>query len=140
MSATATEPISTSRLDLVPLRAEHTDEMVAVLADPVLYTFTGGSPPTREALRARCERMLAGSGNPDVSWCNWVIQLHDSGQQAGTVQATITADGDRVAEVAWVVRTERQGQGIATEAAQVLITWLRPQSVQTVIAHIHPSH
>ena len=56
MSAIAAEPISTLRLTLVPLRPEHAEEMAAVLADPDLYTFTGGSQPTPQALRARYEQ------------------------------------------------------------------------------------
>jgi RimJ/RimL family protein N-acetyltransferase len=140
MSAIAAEPISTARLDLLPLRAEHADEMATVLADPDLYTFIGGSPPTLAALRSRFELMIAGSADPEVSWCNWVIQLRDSERLAGTVQATIRTDDEPVAEVAWVVGTAWQGQGIATEAARALIAWLRQQSIKTVIAHVHPRH
>lgn len=140
MSAIAAEPISTGRLELLPLRAEHAAEMAGVLADPHLYTFTGGSPPTVAALRARYERIIAGSADPDVSWCNWVIRLGDSGRLAGTVQATISTGDVAVAEVAWVVGTEWQGQGIATEAARALVAWLGRQQIGTVIAHIHPRH
>jgi RimJ/RimL family protein N-acetyltransferase len=140
MSAIGVELISTARLVLLPLRTEHADEMAAVLADPALYTFTGGSPPTVAALRARYERMIAGSADPGVSWCNWVIQLRDSGRLAGTVQATISTGDASAAEVAWLVGTGWQGQGIATEAAKALIAWLGQQSIGTVIAHIHPRH
>jgi RimJ/RimL family protein N-acetyltransferase len=137
MSVIAAEPISTARLELLPLRAEHADEMATVLADPDLYTFTGGSPPTAAALRARFERMITGSADPDVSWGNWVIQLRDTGSLAGTVQATISTGDGAVAEVAWVVGTGWQGEGIATEAARALIAWLGRQQIGTVIAHIH---
>jgi RimJ/RimL family protein N-acetyltransferase len=140
VSAIATQPISTSRLTLVPLSPGHADEMAAVLADPDLYTFTGSSPPTCQELRARYERWTAGSPDPAVSWCNWVIQLRRPRCLAGTVQATISTGDEPLAEVAWVVGTPWQGQGIATEAALALISWLRQQSVSTVIAHIHPRH
>src|SRR5580704_18261143 len=108
MSLIAAESISTARVELLPLSAEYADEMAGVLADPGLYTFTGGSPPTAAALRARYERMIAGSADPDVSWCNWVIQLRESGSLAGTVQATISTGKAAVAEVAWVVGTAWQ--------------------------------
>jgi len=49
--------------------------MAAVLSDPGLHAFTGGSPLTAQALRSRYERLLAGSPGPAVSWCNWVIRL-----------------------------------------------------------------
>ena len=140
MSVIAAEPISTDRLELLPLRAEYADEMASVLADPDLYTFTGGSPPTAAALRARYERMIAGSADPEVSWCNWVIQVRDSGSLAGTVQATISTGDTAVAEVAWVVGAAWQGQGIATEAARALIAWLGQQQIGTVVAHVHPRH
>ena len=140
MTTITAEPVTTRRLTLVPLSAGHAGEMAAVLADPELYTFTGGSPPTRQELRARYERWIAGSPDPAVSWCNWVIQLRGPGCLTGTVQATISTGDEPAAEVAWVVGTPWQGQGIATEAAQALIAWLGRQSIKTVIAHIHPGH
>jgi RimJ/RimL family protein N-acetyltransferase len=129
--------ISTQRLDLVPLTVQHAEEMAEVLSDPALHTFTGGAPLTPEALRARCERLVAGSPDPAVRWLNWVVRLRDEDRLTGTVQATV-ADG--VAEIAWVVGTAWQGRGIAREAAQGLVTWLRTQPVRTVIAHVHPEH
>jgi RimJ/RimL family protein N-acetyltransferase len=140
VTAIAAQPVSTRRLTLVPLAGEHAEEMAAVLADPDLYIFTGGSPPTRQELRARYERWIAGSPDPAVSWCNWVIQLRSPRCLAGTVQATISTADEPVAEIAWVVGTPWQRQGIATEATRALIAWLRQQSVKTVIAHIHPDH
>jgi RimJ/RimL family protein N-acetyltransferase len=140
LSAITAEPVTATRLTLVPLAVEHADEMAAVLADPGLYAFTGGSPPTRQELRARYERWIAGSPDPAVSWCNWVIQLHDPPCLTGTVQATISTGDDPSAEVAWVVGTRWQGRGIATEAARAVVAWLGQQSVATVIAHIHPGH
>lgn len=140
VKAIAAQPVYTGRITLVPLAAGHVDEMAAVLADPQLYTFTGGSPPTRQELRARYERWIAGSPDPAVSWCNWVIQLRSPRCLAGMVQATISTADKPVAEVAWVVGTSWQGQGIATEAARALVAWLAQQSVRTVIAHINPRH
>ena len=139
------ELITTGWLTLVPLSAGHleemADEMAGVLADPDLYRFTGGSPPGREELRARYERWIAGSPDPAVSWCNWVIRLQVPGCLVGTVQATISAAADgAVAEVAWVVGTPWQGQGIAIEAARAVVAWLGQRPVRTIVAHIHPDH
>ena len=134
------EAISTERLDLLPLRVEHADEMAAVLSDPGLHAFIGGSPESVEGLRSRYERLVAGSPDPDVAWCNWVISLREEGRLAGTLQATISPDaGGPVAEIAWVVGTPWQGRGLATEATRGLVAWLG-ERVGTVIAHIHPDH
>lgn len=161
------EPIPTARLNLLPLGVEHAEEMAAVLADPALHTFIGGGPATPAALRARYERLVAGSPDPAESWCNWVIRLRDGGRLAGFVQATVTephgtvtdaatagarAVGHRhldeaapatagpVAEIAWVVGTRWQGRGIATEAARGMAGWLGRRGVRTLVAHIHPGH
>lgn len=134
------EPISTGRLELLPLRIEHAEEMAAVLADPALYAFIGGSPPAPAELRARYERQIAGSADPAEAWLNWVVRLRDEGCLAGTVQATVAVAEPRTAEIAWVIGTRWQGRGIATEAARALVTWLRRQGVRTLVAHVHPDH
>ncbi|WP_328581763.1 GNAT family N-acetyltransferase [Streptomyces sp. NBC_00370] len=154
--------IGTERLTLLPLRVEHAEEMAVVLSDPALHTFIGGTPATGAELRARYERQTAGSPDPRVSWCNWVIEA-DDGQLVGTVQATVTesepepepepepesepkpetepADGaGPVAEIAWVVGTPWQGRGIATEAVRALVDRLGAEGVRSYVAHIHPDH
>lgn len=141
MTVLEAETIRTGRLTLLPLRVEHAEEMAAVLSDPDLHTFIGGAPATPQALRSQYERLVAGSPDPTVSWCNWVIQLSETPCLAGTVQATVTpGNPGRTAEIAWVVGTPWQRRGIATEAVQGLITWLGTRAVQTVTAHIHPGH
>ncbi|MEV4969939.1 GNAT family N-acetyltransferase [Streptomyces scopuliridis] len=153
MTSIAAAVIDTERLALLPLRVAHAEEMAAVLADPALYAYTGGTPPTVEELRSRYARQVAGSPDPEVVWCNWVIGVREetrggrrsaesfAGPLAGYVQATIGPDGDgRTAEIAWVVGTARQGRGIATEAARGLVRWLKEQGVRTLVAHVHPDH
>ncbi|MFD4605227.1 GNAT family N-acetyltransferase [Streptomyces sp. NPDC058464] len=137
MTPLAAEAVTTRRLDLLPLRVEHAEEMAAVLSDPALHTFTGGAPDTPETLRSRYRRIAAGPGDPAVSWLNWVIRLRAESCLTGYVQATVTGS---VAEIAWVVGTPWQGRGIATEAARALVDRLRRQPAHTVIAHIHPDH
>ncbi|MFD5311264.1 GNAT family N-acetyltransferase [Streptomyces ardesiacus] len=141
MSTPAAQAVSTRRLDLLPLNVDHAEEMAAVLSDPALHTFIGGTPDTPQALRSRYQRMTAGSPDPAVSWLNWVIRLRDESCLTGTVQATFGPSGHGpLAEIAWVVGTPWQGRGIATEAARGLVAWLIRQPVHTVIAHIHPGH
>lgn len=137
------QEIRTRRLVLEPLRVAHAAEMASVLDDPALYTYTGGQPVGVDALRERYRRQTAGSPDPAVAWCNWVIRLDEpEGAAAGYVQATVdcsTQDGP-VAELAWVTGTSRQGRGLATEAARALVAWLREHGVRAVIAHVHPGH
>ena len=145
MNAIVAEPIRTARLTLVPLAPEHAGPMAAVLGDPALHAFTGGSPLGADALRAQYERWSVGPADPAVSWCNWAIRLDEAGCLTGTVQATITAGAgpagrSALAEVAWVVGTTWQRRGIATEAARALVGWLAQRGAGAVVAHIHADH
>ncbi|MEU6273642.1 GNAT family N-acetyltransferase [Streptomyces populi] len=130
--------VSTARLDLLPLRVEHAEEMAGVLSDPALHAFTGGVPDTPRALRARYERLVAGSPDPAVLWRNWVLRERALACLVGTVQATVSGE---TAEVAWVVGTPWQGRGYAAEAARSLVRHVvRGFPVRTVVAHVHPGH
>src|ERR1700754_266896 len=117
---------------MLPLRIEYAGEMANVLSDPGLYTFTGGEPPTVEALEARYRRQLAGPNRPGEEWLNWVVRHED--ELIGYVQATVITG---TAEIAWVIGTRWQGHGYAKEAAVGLVDWLGDQEV---IAHVHPDH
>ncbi len=74
MSIMTARTIGTPRLDLLPLHVGHAEKMAAVLSDPALHTFIGGTPDTAQVLRSRYQRMTAGSPDPAVAWPNWVIR------------------------------------------------------------------
>lgn len=133
--------LETGRLVLEPLRSEHADELAPVFADASLYRFIGGEPPTAEELRARIARQ-AGGRSPDAAqrWCNWVVRERAGGEAVGTMQATVSGETDPIAELAWVIGAAHQGRGLATEAARLIIDWLRGQGVSRLWAHIHPGH
>jgi RimJ/RimL family protein N-acetyltransferase len=135
-------PIETTRLTLEPLRIEHAEEMAAALDDPGLHEFIGGTPATADELRVRYARQVVGH-SPDAgeAWLNWVVRLDDTGEPAGTVQATVRRTGPLLsADVAWVVASAYQGQGIASEASGAMVEWLRGQGVHRIVALVHPDH
>jgi RimJ/RimL family protein N-acetyltransferase len=55
----------------------------------------------------------------------------------GHLQSTVVG---HTAAVAWVVGTAFNGQGFATEAARVLVAWLRDNGVVEIEASIHPGN
>ncbi|HUA70905.1 MAG TPA: GNAT family N-acetyltransferase [Solirubrobacteraceae bacterium] len=136
------EPIETARLTLEPLRVDHAGEMVVVLADPRLYEFVGGAPPTQAQLRTRYALQVVGH-SPDGrhGWLNWIVRERAKGAAVGTVQATLTLiDGRSEAEIAWVIGAEYQRRGYAAEAARAMVDWLWTKATHTIVAHIHPNH
>ena len=134
--------LTTRRLVLEPLRPDHARELAPVLDDVALHAFIGAAPASETELRARFTRQAAGQ-SPDGTqgWLNWVARDRATNAPVGRVQATIS-DGDdgRSAELAWVVATSRQGEGLATEAAGAAMDWLRDRGVTSFVAHIHPEH
>ena len=114
--------------------------MVRVLSGAALYTFTGGSPPGLDELRARYAGLATGrSPDGDEEWRNWIIRREPDRTAVGYVQATVVDGGTR-AEIAWVVGLDWQGRGYATEAARALVTWLDARGTTVIQAHIHPGH
>jgi RimJ/RimL family protein N-acetyltransferase len=141
---------TTDRLRLEPLRVDDAAEMAAVLADPALYTFTGGEPPTEDELRRRYGFQVAG-GPADGSerWLNWIVRSRAEGVAVGYVQATLgqatRAGRGASADVAWVIGVAWQGHRYAAEAARAMVHWLiAPEpggaGVAAVTAHIRPDH
>jgi RimJ/RimL family protein N-acetyltransferase len=128
----------TDRLVLTPLRIEDAETMADVLADERMHEFIGGRPSTRGELRTRYRMLMAGSGDPDEVWLNWIVRLRDTDEPVGTVQATVTLGSS--AYVAWMIGVPWQGQGYATEAAVAMASWLRQEGVPVLVAAIHPKH
>jgi RimJ/RimL family protein N-acetyltransferase len=126
-----------ARLVLDPLDVRDAGDMVGVLADPTLYAHTGGEPPDLVTLQERYARQARGR-SPDGSelWLNWIARTRGTGRAVGYVQ--VTYDVDRgTADLAWVIGTEHQRRGYATEAAGAVVDWLAAhQCVRRVTAHI----
>jgi RimJ/RimL family protein N-acetyltransferase len=134
--------LETLRLTLEPLRVDHAEEMVAVLADERLYAFTGGTPPALEELRERYARQATGRSPDGVErWLNWIARRSADGVAVGFVQAAIAEDPPPpTAVLAWVVGVRFQGHGYAREAATALAAWLPTVSVARLVAYIDPGH
>ena len=137
-----TEPIISARFLLEPLSVEHAPAMIEVLSDPSLYEYTGGEMPSLKLLENRYAVHAVGHSDDGWQWwLNWVVTKRDSGKPVGFVQATVEDDGSSlVADIAWVISPNWQGQGVASEAAQAMVAWLRLNGVHRLTAHIHPDH
>lgn len=68
MNWPAIEPIESARVVLDPLTVQHAPEMVPVLADPSIYEFTGGTPPTLEQLQRLYRVQTLGHSDDNAQW------------------------------------------------------------------------
>lgn len=133
-------PSTASSVALRRLRVDDAHEMTAVLADPALYTFTGGQPPTEDDVEKRFAIKAPGqSPSGAENWLNYIVTLEPEQIMVGYVQATIEA-GSTTADVAWVIGTQWQGRGIATAAMTQFLDVLRDHHITELTAHIHPDH
>jgi RimJ/RimL family protein N-acetyltransferase len=129
-----TSRLETEHLRLDPLRIEDAGEMAFVLADPGLYAFIGGEPPTVADLEAQYGSWLAGPSRAGEEWLNWVVRI-EAGKAIGHAQATVL-DGGRTADIAWVIGLPWQGRGYASEAAIAIVGHLEAAGVGSVTAHV----
>lgn len=138
-------PLGTARLTLEPLTGENAErlavDLVPVLAEPSLYRFIGGRPPTEPELVERHLRWGAGA-SPDGRdwWLNWAVRRAADQVAVGTMQATASRGAGGGATVAWVVGRQFQGSGYAAEAAAAVLAWLRSAGTPEVVAWIHPGN
>jgi RimJ/RimL family protein N-acetyltransferase len=116
------------------------DGMLAVYADERMFTFTGGEPPEREALRRRYTRLAIGwNDDRTEQWCNWIVRCSGQSAPIGAMQATVPVDLG-TAWVAWEIAVPEWGRGYAGEAAAAMFGWLREIGVRTAAASIHPAN
>ena len=134
------DTIVSARCRLEPLSPAHADEMVEVLGDPALYEFVGGTPPTLDQLQRRYRAQSIGhSADGQQWWCNWIVITLVESRPVGYVQATVErSSGVLAADVAWVIRPQNQGRGLATEAASAVIEWLSHMRRRS-LRRVHPS-
>ena len=130
-------PLVTLRLVLEPLVAAHAAAIFGPLGDERLYRFIPQNPPPSLAqLRARYDR-LSSRRSPDgtEAWLNWVMRLSETGEYAGTLEATIFAD--RTAFIAYTVFVPHQRRGYATEGvARILEHLVADHGVVLMIAEV----
>ncbi|WP_372525774.1 GNAT family N-acetyltransferase [Piscinibacter sp.] len=114
--------LTTSRLRLEPLVAEHAEEMFRVLSDPAIYEFENQPPASLAWLRERYARLETRcSADGSQRWLNWVLRLH-AGEPIGYVQASVLVDGQ--AFIAYELSSKFWGRGLAHEAVDSVISEL----------------
>jgi ribosomal-protein-alanine N-acetyltransferase len=77
-----------------------------------------------------------------LGWCRYVGYVHPDGNRAliGTLGAFVRAGRPSECEIGYSILAPYEGRGLATEAAQALITYLRGNAgLTSVIAHSFPS-
>jgi hypothetical protein len=112
VSVIAAEPVFTRRPTLVPLRAEHADEMAAVLAGPDLYIFTRGEPAHAAGVACTLPTLDRRHNPADQLAPGTVSRQLDLGTDTWTGAAAVR--GGRRLTLSGAVRCPRSAQSKAT--------------------------
>ena len=131
-------PPPTARIRFRPMTEKDLDAMADLLGDPAVMAYYP-APKTRQEAQAWIDwnqRNYAEHG-----YGMWVIETHD-GEFLGDCGLTWQeVNGRRELEVGYHVRADRQGQGLATEAALACRDYARSQiGADHLVALIHPDN
>ena len=115
-----TDPVTTARLVLTPIRAEDVDDLSLLYGDPLVAYWTGPwSPATIEAWATGMARRWTVDGVG-----KWLAHDWATGSLVGRGGFTkIELDGEGVLELGWAVRDALTGRGYATEIGTAALGW-----------------
>lgn len=134
-----TLPIETDRLILRAHRPTDADDLVVFHSDPVTTHYIPWPvrtvEETKEALDEKLTRTIAvGRGD----WIVLAIEERDTGTVIGEVM--LKRVEDTIAEVGYVIRRDRVGQGLASEAVTAMLEVARGLDLERVEAVIRPEN
>jgi RimJ/RimL family protein N-acetyltransferase len=124
---TAAVPIlETPRLRLRAFREDDLDRWAAVMADPAVVRYLGGTPHGREEA---WRRIAASLGLwPMLGYGYWAVERKENGLLVGhagfaDMKRDMTPSIQGLPEMGWIFAPDAQRQGYAHEAVAAGLTW-----------------
>jgi RimJ/RimL family protein N-acetyltransferase len=114
--------LSTPRLRLEPMNATHFDGLQAMNSDPEVMRYITGSPETPDETRQAIERVQGRWRDIGYSWWSFIELATGKLVGAGCIQH-LGHDRANPHEIGWRLRTDRHGQGLASEAARAMASF-----------------
>ncbi len=110
-------------MSLVPLGAQHADELAGLLDDEFVRDALGVGDV--QGLRRRFAAWES-RRSPDGAerWLNWIVRDGADGRALGWVQTTVRG---ATASIAYALLAGERGRGAASDAVRVMIRWLRTE-------------
>jgi RimJ/RimL family protein N-acetyltransferase len=109
--------LTTPRLRLEPITDAHLDGLHAMNSDPEVMRYITGKPETLEETRQVIERVKGRWRDIGYSWWSFIDVSTGELVGAGCIQH-LGHDLANPLEIGWRLRTDRRGQGLASEAAR----------------------
>ena len=118
--------LETERLRLRAFRPEDLQTQAAIMADPQVVRFLGGTPFSRED---SWRRILATPGLwTMLGYGYWAVERRADGRQVGQIgfadfKRDMSPSIEGLPEMGWIFGREAQRQGFASEAAAAALAW-----------------
>jgi RimJ/RimL family protein N-acetyltransferase len=125
-------------LSLRPWSLDDAAALAAAWADPEVACWTG-VPPVRD--EAAAAGWIAGDELRRSSALSLDLVIDVGGVVAGEVGLIGLSDGRGIGELGWWVGPDHRGQGLATRAVRLVVTWaLDTLGVEVLEARCHPDN
>jgi RimJ/RimL family protein N-acetyltransferase len=128
MTARSAPILETDRLRLRAFRRSDLDPLAAMLGDPIVAHHLSGEPATREESWRKL--MLAVGQWSLLGFGYWAVETKDEQRFVGQIgfgifERALVPDYAEVPEMGWIFAPAVHGHGIAHEAAEAALEWLR---------------
>jgi RimJ/RimL family protein N-acetyltransferase len=114
--------LTTPRLRLEPMNPDHFDGLQAMNSDPAVMRYITGRPETPDETRQSIERVQGRWRDIGYSWWSFIELATGELVGAGCIQH-LGHDRANPHEIGWRLRTDRHGQGLASEAARAMASF-----------------
>ena len=134
---TYTTPLSTKRLLLVPLTLADQNEIFELQSDEQILKYIDRKKMTSidEAI-AFINKIT--SGIEDKKWCYWKIRTKASNDLIGTICLWMFSEDGKTCDIGYDLRTNYQGNGFMSEAAEEVVKFgLEQLSLTRIDAYTH---
>ena len=117
--------IETERLRLRPYEDTDCADIVAYSSDSDFWAARNlGWPPTEEGVREYWEGQKDVDPATDPKWLSLVVELKSEGRVIGNAGFGVSRVGDlKQGSMGWLLGTQYQGRGLATEAVRALASY-----------------
>ncbi|MBN1935240.1 MAG: GNAT family N-acetyltransferase [Anaerolineae bacterium] len=135
--------IATERLVLRPFTMDDVDPLHEIVQQPDIMRYfppqpRPANPPLREAIERLINGQLKDWERNGYAW--WAVELKDKLRLLGWCGLGYLSETDET-EVAYLLRQEVWGQGLATEAAKASLAWgFQTFQFDAIIGLIHPDN
>jgi RimJ/RimL family protein N-acetyltransferase len=115
-------PIVTERLRLRPHRPGDLDDMLVFHSDPEVTRYIPWPVRTRDQTReALAMRLHQGTAHGVGEWLVLAMEEAETGTVIGEVLLKRSDDKNRIGELGYAMRRDRQGKGLASEAVRAML-------------------